>query len=345
MLEEKEMVKANNLSKTYFIHEKEPGLRGSLKSLFTKKYKPREAVKGVTFSLTEGEMVGFLGANGAGKTTTLKMLSGVLYPTDGEARVAGFIPAQRKQEFLCTISLVMGHKQQLTWDLSAYDSFLIHKVIYKISDRDYKQRIGDLSEMLSVDESLLKRPVRHLSLGERMKCELIAALLHRPRVLFLDEPTIGLDINAQRAIRQFLARYNDRYKATVLLTSHHMSDITELTKRVICISKGAIIYDGSLRELGERAARSKTLNLQLVEPLVPDAFSRYGEVKRADGLEVVLSVAKESAQDVVIDLFHNFQIADIRIEDEPIEEIIGRILARGDSYELDAQKEGQFQPL
>jgi ABC-2 type transport system ATP-binding protein len=247
------MISVRHLTKHYEVHEKQEGFLGSLRALFHREYKAVKAVEDVSFEIAAGEIVGFLGPNGAGKTTTLKMLSGLLHPTAGEVTVAGFTPKRRQREFLTTITLVMGQKQQLIWDLPAADSFLVNQAIYDIPDDVCRRRVGELTEMLGLT-GLLNKQVRKLSLGERMKCELAAALLHGPQVLFLDEPTIGLDVNMQQAVRDFVAAYNERHGATVLLTSHYMADVTALCRRVMVIDSGALIFDGDLSSLVEQTA-------------------------------------------------------------------------------------------
>src|SRR5919199_1881109 len=252
------MIEAQAIEKYYTVHEKEPGLKGSLRSFFRRKSMTVRAVDGVSFGIDDGEMVGFLGPNGAGKTTTLKMLAGLLHPSGGSVHVNGFTPRERRAEFLKTITLVMGQKQQLLWDLPALDSFLVNQAIYEIPDDEYRATMREFNDILEL-EGILRKQVRKLSLGERMKCELAAALLHRPQVLFLDEPTIGLDVNMQVRIREFIAAYNRRFGATVLLTSHYMADVTALCSRIIVIDQGKLIYDGNLSTLIEQAAPSKRI--------------------------------------------------------------------------------------
>ena len=242
------IIEIKNLTKSFKIYKKEPGLKGALQSLFSRKYENKVAVNDVSFSIEEGELIGFIGPNGAGKTTTLKMLSGLLYPSAGTVSVLGSKPFDRKKDFLKQISLVMGQKNQLWWDLPPMDTFLLNKEIYEISDIDFKSRVEELSELLDVKE-IMHVQVRKLSLGQRMKCELMAALLHRPKILFLDEPTIGLDVVVQQRVRHFIKDYNQKYKATILLTSHYMQDVKALCSRVIVINHGAIIYDGVLDDL------------------------------------------------------------------------------------------------
>lgn len=248
------IIEVKNLHKSFKIYQKEPGLAGSFKSLFHRKYEKKEAVKDVSFTIEEGELIGFIGPNGAGKTTTLKMLSGLLYPSGGHVSVLGFTPFDRKHEFLKQISLVMGQKNQLWWDLPPMDTFLLNKEIYEILDTDFKKRVEELSELLDVKD-ILNVQVRKLSLGQRMKCELMAALLHHPKIFFLDEPTIGLDVVAQQKLRDFIKEYNEKYKATILLTSHYMRDVKQLCKRVVVINYGEIIYDGDLDQLMKEYAK------------------------------------------------------------------------------------------
>jgi ABC-2 type transport system ATP-binding protein len=266
--------------------------------------------------------VGFLGANGAGKTTTLKMLSGLLFPSAGMARVDGYTPFDRKSSFLKTITLIMGQKQQLMWDLPALDSFLVNQAIYEISDADFKNTMQEFTELLGL-EDVLKKQVRKLSLGERMKCELAAALLHKPKVLFLDEPTIGLDVNMQVKIREFIAEYNQRFNATVILTSHYMADVTALCKRIIVVDKGKIIFDGDFAALLETASPNKIIKLQLERP-VPD-LTNYGTVSFLEGLNAHLSIARNEVSSKAAQMLAALPIADITIEDPPIEDVIGQL--------------------
>ena len=320
------MIEVKNLQKHYTVAEKEPGLAGSLKSFFKRQNKLVKAVDGVNFTIQSGEMVGFLGANGAGKTTTLKMLSGLLYPSGGLARVAGFVPFERKNNFLKSMTLIMGQKQQLMWDLPALDSFLVNQAIYEISDSDYKATMQEFTNLLGL-EDVLKKQVRKLSLGERMKCELAAALLHKPKVLFLDEPTIGLDVNMQVKIREFIAEYNQRFNATVILTSHYMADVTALCKRIIIVDKGKIIFDGDLAALLETARPAKIIKLQLEQITQRHTLERYGTVLSLEGLNAELSVARSEVSSRAAQLLAELPIADITIEDPPIEEIIGQLFS------------------
>ena len=318
------MIEVTGLEKHYTVAEKEPGLSGSIRSFFSRKTKTVKAVDGVSFNIAAGEMVGFLGANGAGKTTTLKMLSGLLHPTAGAARVAGFTPFERRASFLKTITLVMGQKQQLLWDLPALDSFQVNRAIYEISDAEYNATMLEFTELLDL-EGILKKQVRKLSLGERMKCELAAALLHRPKVLFLDEPTIGLDVNMQVRIREFVAAYNARFNATVILTSHYMADVTALCKRIIVVDKGHIIFDGDLSALIEQSSPAKIVKLQLESSVSREHLETYAPVQRLDGLFAELRVPRAETSRVSGRLLSELPVADVTIEDPDIEEIIGQL--------------------
>jgi ABC-2 type transport system ATP-binding protein len=256
------------LSKTYISYKRPPGVWNAVKSLFRRERHEVHAVRDISFTIEEGELVGFLGPNGAGKTTTLKMLSGIIFPTSGTARVLGYVPWERRAEMQRQIALVMGQKMQLWWDLPPYESYLLLKALYEVPDDAFERRVHELAEMLEI-RHVLHTQVRRLSLGERMKCELLAALLHRPRVLFLDEPTIGLDVVSQKRIREFLREYNQRERTTILLTSHYMQDVQELAQRVLIIHHGQLIFDDTLRALVERYSPSKALHLRLEQPLTP----------------------------------------------------------------------------
>lgn len=275
----------DHLCKYYQVHQKEAGLVGSLKSFVKRKYADVKAVDDLSFQIDAGEIVGFLGPNGAGKTTTLKVLSGLLYPTSGTARVLGFTPSERRVDYLRQITLVMGQKQQLSWDLPAIETFLVNAAIYEIPDAQFKQTLDELTELLNLGP-LLKKQVRKLSLGERMKCELAAALLHRPQILFLDEPTIGLDVTMQTNIRQFIAEYNERHGATIILTSHYMADVTALCKRVIVIDHGKLLYDGDLHALAEKIAPYKLIRVELAQALNGHRLEDYGEIVKTRGQRV-----------------------------------------------------------
>jgi ABC-2 type transport system ATP-binding protein len=318
------VIAVRGLRKEYKVHHKEGGFLGSVKSLVNRRYSTVTAVDGVSFDIAEGEIIGFLGPNGAGKTTTLKMLAGLLHPSGGDVSVLGFEPKQRHTDFLRAITLVMGQKQQLAWDLAAIDSFLLNRVIYDIPDDVYRRRIGELGEMLSLQQ-VLNKPVRKLSLGERMKCELALALLHQPKILFLDEPTIGLDVNMQRAVRDFIAAYNDRYRATIMLTSHYMDDVEALARRVMVIDGGHIAFDGDLHRLIAEQAPKKVLRLKLIAAQPAERLSQYAELRRLEDLEVELLVERQRVPETASRLLADLPLADIAIEEQPIEDVIGAL--------------------
>ncbi len=322
------IVVVSDLSKVYPVAVKEPGLKGTLSHFFRRTYRSIEAVKQVSFEIQPGEVVGFLGANGAGKTTTLKMLTGLIHPSAGKVRVADHIPFRRKAAFLQQITLVMGQKQQLIWDLPALDSLKINAAIYGISDKDYRQRVGELTEMLSL-QGKLNQAVRKLSLGERMKAELMAALLHRPQVLFLDEPTLGLDVNAQVGVREFLREYNQRYGATILLTSHYMADITALCQRVLVIHKGQLIYDGGLDDLIDNFAPYREVQVELAHPMSEPELSLYGEIEAMESQSVRFCVKREALTRTVAKILAELEVVDLSVTDPPVEEIIGRVFTTG----------------
>ncbi|NOZ07002.1 MAG: ATP-binding cassette domain-containing protein [Chloroflexi bacterium] len=317
-----------NLCKYYRVHQKEPGLAGSIRSFVARRYKDVKAVDDVSFTIARGEVVGFLGPNGAGKTTTLKVLSGLLFPTAGEARVLGFLPHKRGTDFLRQITLVMGQKQQLLWDLPAIETFLVNQAIYEIPATAYRQTLAELNELLDLGP-LLKKQVRKLSLGERMKCELAAALLHRPRVLFLDEPTIGLDVTMQTKMRQFIAEYNRRHGATIVLTSHYMADVTALCKRVIIIDHGRLLYDGNLETLAQRLAPYKIVSIVARAPLTRDQLLRYGDVQEVDTFRAQMRVPRGHSSEVIARLLQEIAVDDVTVEEPPIEDIISEIFLAG----------------
>ncbi|MGF1491091.1 MAG: ATP-binding cassette domain-containing protein [Microcoleaceae cyanobacterium] len=328
------IIVSEHLSKSYPVAVKEPGFKGTVQHFFHRTYRDVKAVQSVSFSIEPGEVVGFLGANGAGKTTTLKMLTGLIHPSQGFVQVAGYTPFQRHPDFLQKITLVMGQKQQLIWDLPALDSLKINAAVYGISEREYRWRLGELTELLSM-EGKLKQPVRKLSLGERMKAELLAALLHHPQVLFLDEPTLGLDVNAQVNVRDFLAEYNRRYQATVLLTSHYMADITALCPRVILIHQGQLIYDGSLEGLLDQFAPYREVQLDLAQtspfdiPTLRQKLMAYGEVQEITGQSVRLLVEREALTATVSKVLAEVDIADLTVTDPPVDEVIGKVFRSG----------------
>jgi len=299
-----------------------------VRALLRPRYREVRAVQDVTFRMERGEIVAFLGPNGAGKTTTLKMLTGLLYPTAGRAQVAGFTPWGGGPAFKRRIALVLGNRQQLAWDLPAEETFRLNRAIYDIAEGDYKARLTELVDLLDLG-TVVDKPVRQLSLGERMKCELAAALLHRPDILFLDEPTLGLDVTAQEAIRRFLRAYRDRYGATILLTSHYMQDVTALASRVLIINRGRLLYDGGLDALIARIAHTKRLELVLSSHVTRDQLAGFGTVLELDFPNAVLEVPREHAAATSARLLAAITVADLSITDPPIEEIIQRAFALG----------------
>ncbi|OGH21662.1 MAG: ABC transporter [Candidatus Levybacteria bacterium RIFCSPHIGHO2_01_FULL_41_15] len=313
-----------HLSKYYQIHQKEPGITGSIKSLFSRKYETVKAVNDISFKINEGELVGFIGPNGAGKTTTLKCLSGLLYPTKGEIRVLGFNPYNRKPEFLKSISLVMGQKNQLWWDLPSIDTFLLNKEIYAVPDGEYNKVLDELSRLLDV-KKILKTPVKKLSLGQRMKMELIASLIHSPKVLFLDEPTIGLDVVMQKNLREFIKEYNMRFKATIVLTSHYMGDVEELCRRVIIINFGKIVFDGQLSSLVTKYAPYKKIKVLFKEYVDPKKVDILGKIDKFEYPLLILKVPNEKINSVSSNILKNFNVEDITIEDPEVEDVIAQV--------------------
>lgn len=324
------IIEVKNLKKFYQVHQKEPGLLGSLKSLVKRKYYDVKAVDDISFEIGEGELVGFIGPNGAGKTTTLKCLSGLLFPNAGEVKVLGFTPWDRKHPFLKQISLVMGQKNQLWWDLPAIETFNLNKEIYEVPDAQYKKTLRELVDLLEV-EDILKVQVRKLSLGQRMKCELIAALLHSPRVLFLDEPTIGLDVVMQKKIRGFIKEYNQKYKATIILTSHYMGDVEELCQRVMIIDNGRLCFDGQLQEIIQKYADHKLISLILDKKVDPSVVAKVFPVKEFDFPKLVLRVKREQVAMITSRALEQLPIIDLSIEEPAIEDII-RELFTGKDY-------------
>lgn len=318
----------DRLTKNFEVSQKGRGLVGAISSLVKPRKKVVQALKGISFSVFEGELVGFIGPNGAGKTTTLKTLSGILYPTSGFVQVLGYTPWERKDQFLKKISLVMGQKNQLWWDLPAQETLDLNKAIYEIPEREYKQTLNRLLAILEV-EDLLSIPVRRLSLGQRMRLELIAALLHRPQVVFLDEPTIGLDLVAQQRMRDFIKDYNREFGATILLTSHNMNDLVGIAKRVIVIDAGQIIFDGILEELVAHFAKEKIIKVYLSQSVDYKKLAEIGTVKEVKFPEVVISVSRGTAALAAAELLNSFPVDDLTIEEEPIEDIIRKVFKRG----------------
>jgi ABC-2 type transport system ATP-binding protein len=323
------IVRAHNLSKCFRVADKQPGLGGTLRHFLRRRWRTVEAVREVSFTIEPGERVGFLGPNGAGKTTTLKMLSGLIHPSGGVAEVAGFEPRRRQRRFLEAITLVMGQKQQLLWDLPPLDSLMLNAAVYGIDDGEAKRRIRELAEMLELGPELT-RPVRKLSLGERMKAELLAALLHRPSVLFLDEPTLGLDVNAQARVREFLDTYNRRHGATLLLTSHYMADITALCPRVLLIHQGRLFHDGSLEELASRLAPCREVRLELRDPVAAEVLAAYGEVQQWQGRQVRLLIPRGELTRQVARILAELAVEDLEVRDPPIEDLIGQVFRQGE---------------
>jgi ABC-2 type transport system ATP-binding protein len=319
------VVHVNELTKIFKVPEREPGLRAAAKALVRRTTRDVHAVEAISFDIEPGEVVGFLGPNGAGKTTTLKMLAGLLYPTSGEARVLGHIPSKREKDYLRRMTMVMGNRNQLQWDIPALDSFELYRAIYRLRREDYLAMRDELVELLDVGD-LVRKPVRNLSLGERMKVEIVGSLLHRPQVLFLDEPTIGLDVTMQKRIRIFVAEYNNRHGATVLLTSHYMADVEALCKRVIVIHHGRILFDGALASLANEFAAYKTIGV-----LLEDGNARldeYGEVVHRDGDRATLRVPKAETSRVAARLLSEHQVLDLTIEEPPIEDVIEMVFAQ-----------------
>ena len=317
-------ITVTNLSKTYKVTEREGGFSAAVRSFFRRKYRDVQAVHQINFQLGRGEIVGFLGPNGAGKTTTLKMLSGLLHPTAGQAKVLGYIPWDLKADYLKSITLVMGQRNRLSWDIPAADSFLLNQAIYRISDEEYQKTLKELDELLELSP-IMKKPVRNLSLGERMKCELAAGLLHRPQVLFLDEPTIGLDITAQARIRTFLQEYNRRTEATILLTSHYMADVTALCERIIIIHHGQLKYDGGITDLSRKVAPYKLIGVALGEVVDCD-LSCYGPLVQTDNSDgkQYIQVKAEEITSITARILQDLPVHDLTIEDPPIEDVIER---------------------
>lgn len=317
-------IEIEKLSKTYRVYQKQEGLMASVRGLWHREYRDVQAVLSVDLTVEQGEFVAFLGPNGAGKTTTLKLLSGVIYPTSGTARVMGHVPWQRHNDYRRRFALVMGQKNQLWWDLPAQESFRLHEQIYRIDPRDFKRTLDELTDLLSV-QKLLGRPVRELSLGERMKMELIAALLHSPEVLFLDEPTIGLDVVAQHNIQQFLRYYQAERKITILLTSHYMKDIAALCRRVVLITDGAVKFDGSLSGIIDNFSGSKILRLQLADGQSAAGLERFAEVDSVVLPKVTLRCPRQEVPKMLAAILQQYQVDDVAVEDPPLEEVISKL--------------------
>jgi ABC-2 type transport system ATP-binding protein len=320
------VIDVRGLAKHYQVHRRPPGLGAALRAVFRRRYETVRAVDGIDFSVREGERVGFLGPNGAGKTTTLKMLSGLLHPTAGDVRVAGHVPRRREAEFLKAITLVMGQKQQLIWDLPPAETFAMNRAIYEIPRGQYEETLRELVSLLELGD-LLEKPTRQLSLGERMKCELAAALLHRPRVLFLDEPTIGLDVSMQATVRGFVRAYNERFGATVLLTSHYMEDVVQLCPRVIVIDRGRLIYDGDLRALSQKVRPDKRIVVRFASGngTPPEDLARFGQVVSSDAGQATIQVPSDEVSGAVARMLGALPVADLTVEDPPLEEVLSEL--------------------
>jgi ABC-2 type transport system ATP-binding protein len=312
------------LCKTYRVHERPPGLAAALRSVFHRTYKDVHAVSDLTFSVAPGERIGFLGPNGAGKTTTLKILAGLLHPTRGAVSVSGFVPQRREAAFLSSITLVMGQKQQLLWDLPPVETFALNRAIYGVPEATFARTMAELEELLGIAD-VARKPTRQLSLGERMKCELAAALLHGPRVLFLDEPTIGLDVSMQLAVRDFIRRYNEKNGAAVLLTSHYMDDVASLCPRVVVIDAGRLRYDGDLPSLVRSIRPDKRVALKLSAPIPREALERLGTVVEMEAGRALLQVKQGALRDAVAHLLEQASVSDLTIEDPPLEEVMREV--------------------
>jgi ABC-2 type transport system ATP-binding protein len=327
------VIEVHRLSKTYQVPEREPGLVSSLRSLVRKKYRQVEAVRRISFSVGRGEMVGFIGPNGAGKTTTLKMLSGLLHPTGGEATVLGYVPWKREPAYLSRISMVLGNKSQMLWDIPPLDTFQVLGEIYRVPEKTFQTTLDELVDLLSM-EALLHKPVRNLSLGERMKCELVAGLLHRPDVMFLDEPTLGLDVSMQNRLRKFLAGYNLRYGVSVILTSHYMADVSALCSRVILIHHGELLFDGELQHLADKLAPFKLIRLTLADggmvSNLNEELTDETEVIQKENGRITLRVNRRDTPSLTAMLLNTYSIADLSIENPPIEAVIDQIYQEGD---------------
>ncbi len=327
-MSEEPIISVNHLSKHFKVYQKQPGLMGSIVSLWSRSYETIHAVEDISFTIHAGEIVGFIGQNGAGKTTTLKMLSGLLFPSSGSVDVLGFNPWDRKPAYQKQFSLVMGQKNQLWWDLPAMETFLLNQAIYEIPNLEFKQTLNQLIELLDVS-SVVNVQVRKLSLGQRMKCELIAALLHKPKVLFLDEPTIGLDVVMQKTLRDFIKEYNQQFNATIILTSHYMGDVKELCKRTIIIDKGKKVFDGALQDIIDKYARNKILSLVFSKPITHKELARFGTITEfsEDGTNdtATIVVPRKESTKIAASIMTKFPVQDVTIEEPPIDAIIREV--------------------
>ncbi len=331
-------IEVDNLSKTFRVPVREGGFLSAVRSVFHRTFREVQAVDRVSFTVEPGEIVGFLGPNGAGKTTTLKMLAGLLHPTSGRAKVLGRVPWRRESDYLRRISMLMGQRSQLQWDLPAMDSFLLHAAVYDIAKDDYRRTLDELVEMLDLGD-VLRKQIRTLSLGERMKCEICVSLLHRPDVLFLDEPTIGVDITMQTRIRDFIRDYNRRRGATIILTSHYMADVTALCRRIIVIHHGRILFEGTLEALSAKLAPFKVITIDLDAKADGYDFGAMGEVLSTEGRKVELRVAKKTAATVTERLLRELPVLDLTIEDPPIEDVISQAFGARTARMMDGGQE------
>ena len=318
------IIEAHQLTKTYTSNKRGSGFVGAIKGLIKPEKTSVNAVVDVNLTIEEGEIVGFLGPNGAGKTTTLKMLTGILYPTSGTCSVMGYRPTDRKPEMLRKLSLVMGNKQQLWWDLPAMDSFLVFKELYEVPEALYQRRLDQLLTALQITDKV-DTQVRRLSLGERMKCELVAALLYAPKVIFLDEPTLGLDVVSQKRIREFLQELHREDGSTIVLTSHYMQDVQELCHRVVVIDHGTVFYDGSLEDLASKDSGETLIQLQLGSDAVSDDLAKFGTVVSVDGNTACLSVARVAVPAALAGILATFQVQTLSVEEPPLEDVIRRL--------------------
>ena len=323
-------ITTKNLSKSFKIHKKEPGFKGSLQSIINRKFEIKPAVSNINLDIKEGELVGFIGPNGAGKTTTLKMLAGLIHPSTGEATVLGFTPWERKKEFLTKFSLVMGQKAQLWWDLPLYDSLLLQKDIYEIPNEEFTQTLEELTNLLDLS-SFIKTQVRKLSLGQRMRAELAAAFIYKPKVLFLDEPTIGLDVVVQKKIREFIREYNKKHNATIILTSHDLDDVRQLCKRLIIIDHGKIAYDGATEDLITKHVDHKRISLTLEKPVTDETLTPFGNIISNKNERVVLHVSRKASSKIASEILEKLSVTDISIEEPSLEDVV-RELFSGKDY-------------
>jgi ABC-2 type transport system ATP-binding protein len=334
------VIAARDLTKHFRVHKRPPGFAAAMRSLIHRRYETVKAVDGVSFTIERGERVGFLGPNGAGKTTTLKVLAGLLHPTSGEALVEGHVPARRQTELLQKITLVMGQKSQLIWDLPPADTYELNRAVFDLPRAQYRETLDELTALLELGP-LLHKPTRQLSLGERMKCELAAALLHRPATLFLDEPTIGLDVAMQLAIRDFVRTYNQRHEATVLLTSHYMDDVVALCPRIIVIDAGKLIHDGDLRALIKTMDPDKRVSFTLTAPVADGELAKIGALLAKDGARITLRVPEREIPAALGHLLRELRVTDLAIEDPPLEEILRVMFGKAKQERAEAEVEAK----